>query len=69
MGRVARQGIDIGSGGIGGEGRVGSGSGASSDRYGSAVVKSGDVGVEVEDGSRGRVDEKIAWRASGEGCA
>ena len=47
MGREASVGIDIGSGGVGGEGRAGSGSGARSDRYGSAVVISGGRWTEV----------------------
>ena len=43
MGRVARQGTAIGSGGMGGGGRVGAGPDARNERYGAAVVKSGGV--------------------------
>ena len=49
IGRVARQGMAMGSGGTGGGGSVAGGSGARSDRYGSAVSKSGER-AEAEDG-------------------
>ena len=49
-GRVARQGIAMGSGGIGGEGRVAGRSGARSDRRGSAVSMLGGMRVEAEGG-------------------
>ena len=65
---MARQGIAIGSGGIGGEGRVGVGLDARNDGYGAAVVKSGGVWMDVEDGSRDRAGMALAWRTNGEGC-
>ena len=40
---MPRLGIEIGSRGIGGEGRAGAGCGARSDRYGAAVSKSGET--------------------------
>lgn len=69
MGRVARQGISIGSGGTGGEGRFGAGPDARNERYGAAGVKLGGVWMDVEDGSRDRADMAPAGRTNGEGCA
>ena len=49
LGRVARQGSAIGSGGIGGEGSDGGESGARGGKYASAVAKLGAFRLEVED--------------------
>ena len=69
LGRVARLGTDIGSGGIGGEGRDGLGSGDMSRKCGAAVTESDDIRFEVEDSLRDRAACVSIWRASGEGCA
>ena len=49
LGRVARQGIAIGSGGIGGEGSDGIGSGDLLRGCEAAVMESDDIRFEVED--------------------
>ena len=68
-GRVARLGIDIGSGGVGGEGRALGGSRARRDRYESAVSKSGEMPVETEGGLEDLRDWALSWSTSGEGSA
>lgn len=67
MGREARLGLGSGCCGIGGERRVGADCGAKSDRYGSGVVKSGEVREDTEACLRDRADWASVWRTSGEG--
>ena len=69
MGRVARVGIAIGSGGIGGNGRDGGRSGARNDKCGPAVLKSGEIRVEVEGTLEDRAAWAFIWSTSGEDCA
>ena len=54
LGRVARLGTAIGSGGIGGEGSDATGSGDISRDCGAAVTESDDISFEVEDSLRDR---------------
>ena len=54
LGRVARLGTAIGSGGSGGEGSLATGSGDMSRKCGAAVTESDDISFEVEDSLRDR---------------
>ena len=67
MGRVARVGTAIGSGGIGGTGRDGAWAGVRADRFGPAVLKSGEVRVGVEAASEDRAAWAFIWSTSGRG--
>ena len=69
MGRVARVGIAIGSGGIGGKGRVGASCGASNDKGGPTVLKSCEIEVEVEGTLEDRAAWAFIWSTSREDCA
>ena len=69
LGRVARLGINIGSGGIGGSGSDGAGSGDMERACGAAVMESDDIRFEVEDSLRDRAAWVSIWRTSGERCA
>lgn len=67
-GRVVEPGLGSEIGEVGGEGSAGARCGARSDKYGSAVSKSGEVRAEAEGGLEDRTDWASAWRTSGEGC-
>lgn len=69
LGRVARLGSAIGSGGIGGEGSDGTGSGDVERECPASVMESDVIRFEVEDSLRDRAAGVLIWRTSGEGCA